>query len=506
MEIERPIEKLLRAYAKKRCEDAGAPPELHAAVRRLLQGEVSRQCRAQRRQSIWSRLLGRLPLRLAWGLGILALMGVVTALLMPGLHRQGRPHVLASNERGQTTLTREAGRVSRRPQAALGLETNDNKLSAGTDEASALVVAKASDTLTAQPQAGDTAVTTAASSQTPALLRGLSDVKASSASGGQGGFSSAKTPSAEPPASPAPAQLSTQGDTLKSLAPAPGQEVASEPLPSGGGGGVGGGSMRAPEPPTTVAPVRRYGLAGAPPGGIAKAEPPVAAPAALPSNRPTSESSVAAASADGAGFRRVAGAKLAAGPEGAVTAATGAFLLSGDIQDRFSGAYKEARRDKDAPAVQYFARAQGGGRSGKGLGGVSGAAAILTSFTLEQSGSELRITDSDGSVYTGNLQPTNALPRPTPVDESVSDRVRAVTGVPPTSQMRPAEAAAKPQVSQHYFFQVAGTNHSLNQAVAFSGRLTRTTDSNALPSSRVLGKAVLGGRQEVPVEAVSRKP
>jgi hypothetical protein len=43
MNNERPIEKLLRRYAKKRRDESGAAPELHPATRRLLQGEVARQ-------------------------------------------------------------------------------------------------------------------------------------------------------------------------------------------------------------------------------------------------------------------------------------------------------------------------------------------------------------------------------------------------------------------------------------------------------------------------------
>src|SRR5277367_1062159 len=43
MEPERKIEKLLRAYAKKRRADAGDPLKLHPATRRLLQGEVARR-------------------------------------------------------------------------------------------------------------------------------------------------------------------------------------------------------------------------------------------------------------------------------------------------------------------------------------------------------------------------------------------------------------------------------------------------------------------------------
>jgi hypothetical protein len=43
MQPERKIEKLLRAYAKKRRADAGDPLTLHPATRRLLQGEVARR-------------------------------------------------------------------------------------------------------------------------------------------------------------------------------------------------------------------------------------------------------------------------------------------------------------------------------------------------------------------------------------------------------------------------------------------------------------------------------
>ena len=42
IEPEREIEKQLRAYAKERREQAGAPIELHPATRKLLQGEAAR--------------------------------------------------------------------------------------------------------------------------------------------------------------------------------------------------------------------------------------------------------------------------------------------------------------------------------------------------------------------------------------------------------------------------------------------------------------------------------
>ena len=43
MNDERPIEKLLRRYAKKRRDDADPVRQLHPATRRLLQGEAARQ-------------------------------------------------------------------------------------------------------------------------------------------------------------------------------------------------------------------------------------------------------------------------------------------------------------------------------------------------------------------------------------------------------------------------------------------------------------------------------
>ena len=42
-EPENKIEELLKAYAKKRQEEAGAPFEMHPATRKLLQGEVARR-------------------------------------------------------------------------------------------------------------------------------------------------------------------------------------------------------------------------------------------------------------------------------------------------------------------------------------------------------------------------------------------------------------------------------------------------------------------------------
>ena len=98
-EPERPIEKLLRAAARKRSDDAGAPFELHPADRRLLQGEVARKfAKPQRESRSFVEALARLWPRFAGGLAILAVLGLAVWVLLP-LPRNNKPEAfLARNQ------------------------------------------------------------------------------------------------------------------------------------------------------------------------------------------------------------------------------------------------------------------------------------------------------------------------------------------------------------------------------------------------------------------------
>ena len=122
---------------------------------------------------------------------------------------------------------------------------------------------------------------------------------------------------------------------------------------------------------------------------------------------------------------------------------------------------------KDIPFVQRFVRVVPKALALRASGRVSDRAApsdpVLASFQVEQSGRRFVVTDSDGSVYTGYLQLTN-------------------------------------------FFEVIGTNRSLKQKVVFSGNLIKLTDSPEAPGTRISGKAVVGERREIQMEAVLRKP
>src|SRR6267378_4442224 len=86
MDNERPIEKLLRRYAKKRRDNPAATGlELHPATRRMLQGEVSRQypkpapaggtITAPLWRSLWPRLVYALPVLVVLGVCIWAIVG-----------------------------------------------------------------------------------------------------------------------------------------------------------------------------------------------------------------------------------------------------------------------------------------------------------------------------------------------------------------------------------------------------------------------------------------------
>src|SRR5579872_1732931 len=88
-EPERDIEKVLRASAKKRREDAGAPLELHPATRRLLHGEVARlRPNIRGTSNIWFRMLAGSRMRLVLNVSAVALLLLVASvLLLPSLSK-----------------------------------------------------------------------------------------------------------------------------------------------------------------------------------------------------------------------------------------------------------------------------------------------------------------------------------------------------------------------------------------------------------------------------------
>src|SRR6267154_4227241 len=101
-EPERDIEKTLRDYAKRRWEQAGTPPPMHPATRRMLQGEVARLKKRRPPASSWTQFLwGSWP-RILLNAAV-ALLLVTAVLLLPSLTKNKNSSqsqtLLAKNER-----------------------------------------------------------------------------------------------------------------------------------------------------------------------------------------------------------------------------------------------------------------------------------------------------------------------------------------------------------------------------------------------------------------------
>ncbi len=146
---------------------------------------------------------------------------------------------------------------------------------------------------------------------------------------------------------------------------------------------------------------------------------------------------------------------------------------------------------------------------------------VLNSFRVEQNGLNIKVIDSDGSIYAGTLQP-------------VSNQKKAMSSATPAFQApaassRAAKTSALPQMITNYFFRVSGTNHSLNQNIVFSGNLvplvTTTHAAVNTPSAiagfggsaagqakspsilsvsnaQILGRVIIGNRSETELNAL----
>ena len=137
MEPERKIEKLLRAYAKKRRGEAGDAFKLHPATRRLLQGEAARRKPpaevADDSVSLWELFRERWPVLL--GFTLILFFGA--ALLMPALSKAKlkSQQVLAMSQTGEREL-KSAGKPAAPPSEPVsGLAGADLKPAAAAPQA-----------------------------------------------------------------------------------------------------------------------------------------------------------------------------------------------------------------------------------------------------------------------------------------------------------------------------------------------------------------------------------
>jgi hypothetical protein len=492
-EPERPIEQLLRAAAKKRRDEAGAPLELHPATRRLLQGEVARQfAPAQPEAHPPLPLLMRLCPRWTWAVAICAVLSVAVALLLREESNVHKELLLAENEMAQKSrLSNEPMPRTLADTAALAPQSQGSLPPiAGWDADQAGARRLEPSTPAPQPEV-------AVQSLAKDSLVAMTDKRLQTEQ-----------------AMPAPTALAEQPKGAEAQLAASGAAAASTPAVI-----------------TEDAFQRRYGLAVSPP-------PPARAPAApvatasvgvpLVATDKSESLTLAESAPSGSAFSFRSPAASANGPK-----------PSSEAVDRLAMAKVSAQARKDAKSgsvVQHFVQVSPS-RSAKAAFGDEAKAAqsVLVSFQVEQADQELRITDVDGSVYAGYLQVSGPVRRLRPA------KVEAPAAAPASKvaakALEPsglAGADSSQDAFQSHSFRVAGTNRTLQKKVVFTGNLIAATNLTRLPptatnlagrsrvgdawggslqpgllpllNSRINGKVVIGNGAPIEVNALPAKP
>jgi hypothetical protein len=481
LEHERPIEKHLHAVAQKRRDEAGNSFTLHPANRRLLHDEIARKyARNARQPRSFFGLGAKLWPGFAIGLAALVLLASGSWLFISSQHRQKSPTLLAKSE---TDRTVPAAAPTMAPQSESAPKE------------------KAREELT---RLDSTEQATALSKKEAGLQ--FRDALADKAGR-----------SAEP-------NQQVVGQSINMPTP-----VASAPPQKELAGSAALPDQAAAARAAGEAFARRYGLANPTPSKDAS-------PLALTPGSSSSSSSqsqvrpqqTTAPLAENASQQQVARGLLgirefSKAPTDSMDASVQRTLFMS-----VGNSFQNANRSQSLAEQETRLKSAT-------TDNASSIKVILPSFAVEQSGPALRVIDADGSVYSGYLQPSTGQGVEAKTVESLhgqaavvqSDRQRTqLTATPGAPAAQSAENLSPG--SQSYFFNVVGTNRSLNQQVVFSGNLVALTNSAPLDSNaslagaappqkvqntsqsqnasqsllRISGKAVIGQKDELQIEAV----
>jgi len=473
MEPERKIEKLLRAYAKKRRADAGDPLALHPATRRLLQGEVARRkprpdADEQASVTLWE--LFRKRWALLAGFAIIVFFGA--ALFMPALSS-------AKKKAQGITAMNNLKQIGAAAQMAAG--ENQGKLPASLD---ALTNELGTDKVLTDPESGkpfiyvaggeklDGLSSNAVLAYSPAEKEGravlFADGRVEVVHGARlaelTNLSSSQLLAADDSAR---RQLSEAPATLKD---AEGNAVAAPPI-------SGQPKSKADRSDLNLAD---SGAINATTGILAANAPAAAAPAA----------------------ERLAKAPGMVESDSKSRASTVQFATV--AAQNFDASLQNSFKNTIVPAK---------------------AVAVLANFQVQQNGSAIRVVDADGSVYDGALQPESASAQSTPAPAELARKKTVASREEPQ------------QLAQNYFFRVTGTNLTLKQNVVFAGNLVASSSlitngqqafnrngnfggsggvggqlqsvlTNQLPwsNSRIAGTAVVADTNRIEINAVPQAP
>ncbi|MSU58924.1 MAG: hypothetical protein EXS35_12290 [Pedosphaera sp.] len=452
MNDERPIEKLLRRYAKKRRDETGAPPELHPATRRLLQGEVARQFSKRTTErggapSFLEILKGWWPW-LAGSAAVLAVTGFCVWMFFGG------------QENKFMALQPASG-----PATTVQLAKNEPA--------------------PARPAEKDKAVNTAVA----------------------GAMREVETPMvAEPPPTPfasdGPSQL-TLADAgnyraENKSAPAPGLDLALAAGRSRTTGDETFGAAKtdgvrrdrsatlaatAPErqPVTTLAAKEESKIATRGDKLAARPSAPLAAPASASvagERLKTSESAT--------GFKIAS--SVAPGGVGTVAIERRNFApiaRGGGLERARAPDYSQSFANISPPSARYEKTVA-----------LKAGSPVLANFQIEQTGNQLRVIDADGSTYLGEI---SAEPPGAATDGFAGQGGRALKKNMIAKSALPMllPPANLDQKTPNYFYRVAGTNRTLKQQVVFTWNFVEPTNAVAGLQSLTTADALGGEKQKL---------
>lgn len=469
MNDERPIEKLLRRYANKRRDEAGSPPGLHPATRRLLQGEVSRQypkASPEKSKPCVMDFFALLARRWVYAVSVLVVLGVSAALLLPSLNKPKGGVMLAHKAATEDAPDRESLATATVPPAEI------------------------------QP--------TLAVAETRQIQPALEP-----SGGGKTSRSQDESATMRYFASPGTVNESTADSSF----------VVSD-----------GDSRRKSEETKDVSlgmkidstvPTSRT-LTAQPPARAAGIAKPADSPVLAESTRAGRADSKTAADGFAASRQAVpTSASVAAAPTASATLSDKGFVARGGGAERDAQRFYSQSYANVAPE-QIMAKAAK-------VKAESPIVPVLANFQVQSEGNELRVIDSDGSTYRGVVsagavgQATGAVGQEAAASFERTELQRAQTAV----DIR----VANRQAAENYQWRVEGTNRTLNQNVVFTFNLVETTNELAkaqlntaagapnqnapqrswqfptvLTNAIINGRARLGPAQQIEVNAVPVKP
>jgi hypothetical protein len=534
MEPERKIEKLLRAYAKKRRAEAGDPLKLHPANRRILLGEAASTMRSGtatedgRRApepsegSLFLLLLSVFRRRLVFVLPVIVI-AFLAFMYLPALNSAKRK----AQSIGAMSNLKQIGMAAR--QYA---EDNKNVLPASLDEVTNELGTREVliDPASRKPfvYAGGGKKLDGSQSNT-LLAYSLADKKGHAVLFADGRV--------ETVTGARFAELTNQKSGEFALA---GQSMREKTLEIPLTAPPAASATPAPPPPsakkTEIALAKDQSNAGDLGVNALSAGEPARRQPEIAESEPIKLEPVAAPAPIGAGTGSFGGVGQTTSVNGHISEQLAATENSDALAQNRSFARLTTQTNSVPPgfaASQNFVQAGVSSVQNLFKNSVASAQAtpVLQSFQLQQNGDVILIVDRDGSVYHGSVQPETATVRNEPAPEEAI----AARAAPPQSRTTAAQLAGnEQQAAQNYFFRVAGMNRTLKQNVVFTANLlansgapqtaqtsnyfggaggggagnqlqqvsANTSQQSLLSNSRIVGTALVASTNQIEINAV----